>query len=139
MKTKQDFPSINERPPEGVREDGSKIRVLVVDDSMFVAKQIGQILSSEGYEIVATAVDGKEGVDKYKDLYPNSSKLFAYERRKDNELLLVVSNFSNKPKKIRLLKKYKGYRPELLLNNYKHLDEKELKPYQSILIHLKKK
>ncbi|MBQ8206622.1 MAG: alpha-glucosidase [Bacilli bacterium] len=76
---------------------------------------------------------------EYKDLYPNSSKLFAYERRKDNELLLVVSNFSNKPKKIRLLKKYKGYRPELLLNNYKHLDEKELKPYQSILIHLKKK
>ena len=76
---------------------------------------------------------------EYKDLYPNSSKLFAYERRKDNELLLVVSNFSNKPKKIRLLKKYKGYRPELLLNNYKHLDEKILKPYQSILIHLKKK
>ncbi len=71
MKTKQDFPSINERPPEGVKVDGSKIRVLVVDDSMFVAKQIGQILSSEGYEIVATASDGKEGVDKYKDLYPN--------------------------------------------------------------------
>jgi two-component system chemotaxis response regulator CheY len=71
MKTKQDFPSINERPPEGVRVDGSKVRVLVVDDSMFVAKQIGQILSSEGYEIVATAADGKEGVDKYKDLYPN--------------------------------------------------------------------
>ena len=45
MKTKQDFPSINERPPEGLKEDGSKVRVLVVDDSMFVAKQIGQILS----------------------------------------------------------------------------------------------
>ena len=71
MKTKQDFPSINERPPEGLKEDGSKVRVLVVDDSMFVAKQIGQILSSEGYEIIATAVDGKEGIDKYKDLYPN--------------------------------------------------------------------
>ena len=71
MRTKQDFPSINERPPEGLKEDGSKVRVLVVDDSMFVAKQIGQILSSEGYEIIATAVDGKEGVDKYKDLYPN--------------------------------------------------------------------
>ena len=71
MKTKQDFPSINERPPEGLKEDGTKVRVLVVDDSMFVAKQIGQILSSEGYEIIATAVDGKEGVDKYKDLYPN--------------------------------------------------------------------
>ncbi|MBQ9495562.1 MAG: response regulator [Treponema sp.] len=71
MKTKQDFPTINERPPEGVKNDGSKFRVLVVDDSMFVAKQLGQILSSEGYEIIATAADGKEGVDKYKELCPN--------------------------------------------------------------------
>ncbi|MBR7064255.1 MAG: response regulator [Treponema sp.] len=71
MKTKQDFPTLNERPPEGVKGDGSKFRVLVVDDSMFVAKQLGQILSSEGYEIIATAADGKEGVDKYKELCPN--------------------------------------------------------------------
>ena len=71
MKTKQDFPSINERPPEGMNADGTKIRVLVVDDSMFVAKQLGQILTSEGYEVVATAVDGKDGVDKYKELCPN--------------------------------------------------------------------
>ena len=70
MKTKQDFPSINERPPEGIRLDGTKVKILVVDDSMFVAKQLGQILSSEGYEVVATAADGKEGVDKYKELYP---------------------------------------------------------------------
>ena len=65
MKTKGDFPTINERPPEGLKDDGTKFRVLVVDDSMFVAKQIGQILTSEGYEVVATAADGKEGVDKY--------------------------------------------------------------------------
>lgn len=71
MKTKQDFPSINDRPPEGLNADGTKKRVLVVDDSMFVAKQLGQILTSEGYEVVATAVDGKDGVDKYKDLCPN--------------------------------------------------------------------
>lgn len=71
MKTKQDFPSVNERPPEGLKEDGSKFRVLVVDDSAFVAKQITQILSSDGYEVVATAADGKEGVDKYKELCPN--------------------------------------------------------------------
>lgn len=71
MKTKQDFPTINERPPEGTKDDGSKFRVLVVDDSIFVAKQLGQILTSEGYEIVATAADGKEGVDKYKELCPN--------------------------------------------------------------------
>ncbi|WP_443739545.1 response regulator [Treponema sp.] len=71
MKTKQDFPAINERPPEGVKVDGSKFRVMIVDDSMFVAKQLTQILTSDGYEIVATAQDGKEGVDKYKELCPN--------------------------------------------------------------------
>ena len=71
MKTTQDFPTINERPPEGVRADGTKVKVLIVDDSMFVAKQLGQILTSEGYEVVATAVDGMEGVEKYKELCPN--------------------------------------------------------------------
>ena len=71
MKTIQDYPTINERPPEGLKGDGTAFKVLVVDDSMFVAKQLGQILSSEGYEIVATAADGKEGVDKYKELCPN--------------------------------------------------------------------
>ena len=38
---------------------------------MFVAKQLTQILTSAGYDIVATAQDGKEGVDKYKELCPN--------------------------------------------------------------------
>ncbi len=71
MKTKDDFPTVNDRPPEGLKEDGSKYRVLVVDDSVFVAKQLTQILSSDGYEIVAIAQDGKEGVDKYKELCPN--------------------------------------------------------------------
>ena len=70
MKTIQDFPNLNERPPEGIKSDGTCYRVLVVDDSMFVAKQLGQILASEGYDVVATAVDGKEGVDKYKELCP---------------------------------------------------------------------
>ncbi len=71
MISKQDFPSINERAPEGQKADGSPFKVLVVDDSMFVAKQIGQILTSEGYEIVSTAGDGVEGVEKYKELCPN--------------------------------------------------------------------
>ena len=70
MKTRADLPG-NDRPPEGILADGTKMRVLVVDDSMFVAKQLGQILTSEGYEVVATAVDGKDGVDKYKELCPN--------------------------------------------------------------------
>ena len=71
MKTTSDFPSINERVPVGLKSDGTSVKVLIVDDSMFVTKQISQILSSEGFDIVATAADGIEGVEKYKELYPN--------------------------------------------------------------------
>ncbi len=71
MKAKQDFPSINERPADGLKEDGTPYRVLIVDDSMFVAKQLSQILTSEGFEVAGTAGDGEEGVQKYKELYPN--------------------------------------------------------------------
>ncbi|MCD6122330.1 MAG: response regulator [Spirochaetales bacterium] len=71
MKTKTDFPNINERPPEGLKPDGTPYKVLLVDDSMFVKKQITQILTSEGFKIAGTASDGEEGLEKYKELYPN--------------------------------------------------------------------
>jgi len=71
MKTKVDFPSINERRPEGMKDDGTPYRVLVVDDSLFVTKQISQILTSEGFDIAATAGDGLEALEKYKELYPH--------------------------------------------------------------------
>jgi two-component system chemotaxis response regulator CheY len=71
LKTTSDFPIINERRPDGKRDGGGIFKVLVVDDSMFVTKQIGQILTSEGFDVVATASDGIEGVEKYKELYPN--------------------------------------------------------------------
>ena len=71
MKTKQDFPNINERKPDGFKPDGTSYKVLIVDDSMFVTKQISQILSSEGFDVVGTAKDGQEGLEKYKELYPN--------------------------------------------------------------------
>lgn len=71
MKSKGDFPSLNEKTPEGLKPDGTPYRVMVVDDSMFVAKQLGQILTSAGFEIVATAADGRSAVEKYKELHPN--------------------------------------------------------------------
>ncbi|MFP4378300.1 MAG: response regulator [Spirochaetales bacterium] len=70
MKAKQDFPSINERAADGLKPDGTPYRVLIVDDSMFVAKQLSQILTSEGFDVLGTAGDGEEGVSKYKELYP---------------------------------------------------------------------
>lgn len=71
MKTKSDFPSINERRAEGVKDGGLAYRVLIVDDSMFITKQISQYLTSEGFEVVGTASNGLEGFEKYKELYPN--------------------------------------------------------------------
>lgn len=68
MKTVQDLTDAGGRIPDGVKPDGTNVRVLVVDDSMFVAKQISQILIGEGYHVIATAADGKEGVEKYKEL-----------------------------------------------------------------------
>ena len=80
MKTTNDFPNINERPPEGRKDDGTSFRVLVVDDSMFVAKQLGQILSSEGYEIVATAADGNDWTMSALELnYDNIVRYLGFE------------------------------------------------------------
>ena len=62
---------MSEQESQGKRPDGSSYRVLVVDDSMFVAKQLGQILMSAGFEVIATAANGEEGVEKYKELHPN--------------------------------------------------------------------
>ena len=70
MKLKTDFPNINEKRPEGLKYDGSPIRVLIVDDSIFIAKQLNQILTSEGFEIAGTALNGEESLEKYKELYP---------------------------------------------------------------------
>jgi two-component system chemotaxis response regulator CheY len=68
MKAKTDFPLINETPPEGVKPDGKPYRVLIVDDSLFVAKQLSQILNSAGFEIATTASNGEEAIEKYKEL-----------------------------------------------------------------------
>ncbi|MBR3732067.1 MAG: response regulator [Spirochaetales bacterium] len=56
---------------QGIKKDGTPYKVLLVDDSVFIRKQLAQILTSEGYEIVGQANDGVEGVDLYKKLAPN--------------------------------------------------------------------
>jgi two-component system, chemotaxis family, chemotaxis protein CheY len=71
VKAKGDYPAINEKKPDGQRPDGTPYKVLIVDDSIFVAKQLSQILTSAGFEVVATATDGEDGLAKYKDLHPN--------------------------------------------------------------------
>jgi two-component system chemotaxis response regulator CheY len=71
MIAKSDMPTINDKRPEGIKPGGVPYRVIIIDDSMFIAKQLGQILTSEGFEVVATATDGLAGYEKYKELSPN--------------------------------------------------------------------
>jgi len=71
MIAKSDMPNINDKPPEGTKPEGTPYRVLVVDDSMFIAKQLGQIFTSEGFEVAGTAADGAQGVESYKAMHPN--------------------------------------------------------------------
>jgi two-component system chemotaxis response regulator CheY len=71
MIAKSDIPNINEKQAEGIKPEGTPDRVIVVDDSMFIAKQLGQIFTSEGFEVAATAGDGAQGLQKYKELAPN--------------------------------------------------------------------
>ena len=71
MKANADFPNINTKQPEGINPMGVPHRVLIIDDSIFVQKQIGQILTSEGFDIVGMASDGIEGLEMYKSLHPN--------------------------------------------------------------------
>ncbi|NIZ40026.1 response regulator [Entomospira entomophila] len=54
----------------GIGPSGAPYRVLVVDDSVFVQKQLKQILTSELFEVVDVANDGLEGVNKYKAINP---------------------------------------------------------------------
>ncbi len=62
---------MNEKRPDGLKPEGSPYRVLVIDDSLFVQKQLAQILTSEGYEIAGAATDGNQGLTMYKELHPN--------------------------------------------------------------------
>lgn len=62
---------INTKEPEGLNDFGKPYRVLLVDDSAFVIKQLQQIFVSEQYVIAGTAENGEEGFTMYKELKPD--------------------------------------------------------------------
>lgn len=45
--------------------------VLIVDDTAFMRKMLGDMLRKNGYDVVGEAANGQEGVDKYKELNPD--------------------------------------------------------------------
>lgn len=46
-------------------------RILIVDDAAFMRMMLKDILSKNGYEVCGEAGNGKEAVDKYKELNPD--------------------------------------------------------------------
>ena len=46
-------------------------RILLVDDSAFLVKQIREFLETEGHEVVAEGHDGLEGIDLYLEHRPD--------------------------------------------------------------------
>ena len=75
----------------------------------------------------------------YKDIKPYSKKIFAYQRKLNDKLLVVISNFSASKVDISsIANKYENYRVNVLLNNYKKFNNLILKPYQSVLLYLDK-
>ena len=46
-------------------------RILIVDDSRTSRKILRSILEEAGHEIVGEAMDGQDGINKYKDLKPD--------------------------------------------------------------------
>jgi len=47
------------------------VRIMIVDDAAFMRMVIKDILTKNGYEVVAEAVDGEDGVQKYKESKPD--------------------------------------------------------------------
>lgn len=70
MKASSDFPSLNIRHPDGLSPEGVPYNILIVDDSIFVKKQLAQILTSESFNVIDMAGDGEEAVEKYKEHHP---------------------------------------------------------------------
>jgi two-component system chemotaxis response regulator CheY len=47
------------------------VRVLIVDDALFMRRMLADILKKEGFEICGEAENGKESVIKYQELKPD--------------------------------------------------------------------
>ncbi|RDI47447.1 response regulator [Falsibacillus pallidus] len=46
-------------------------RILIVDDAAFMRMMVKDILTKNGFEVVAEAADGSQAVEKYKELKPD--------------------------------------------------------------------
>lgn len=76
-------------------------KVLVVDDSAFLAQKIKGFLESKGHEVVGIGEDGNEGLRLYQDLRPNIVTLdITMPNRDGQECLTDILSFDQSAKVI---------------------------------------
>ncbi len=68
MASRDDFPNINTKKPDGLKPGGKQYRVMVVEEKDFLRKQLVQILESEKYHVVAAVDNGQAALDAYKKM-----------------------------------------------------------------------
>ena len=76
---------------------------------------------------------------EYREYFKRSKKLYVYTRKTDEEELLVITSFTEKPTKIKIPSDFDIDKAELILSNYNERDEKTLKPYECRVYLLNKK
>lgn len=64
MKGRGEFPSLNVKSADGLKPGGRPYKLMIIESKEFIRKQIVQIFESERYDIVATASNGQEALDK---------------------------------------------------------------------------
>ena len=45
--------------------------IMIVDDAAFMRMMLKEILTKNGYEVVAEAVNGKDAIEKYREIKPD--------------------------------------------------------------------
>lgn len=74
-------------------------RVMIVDDSTYLSKEIKKFIESEGHDVVAMGKDGNEGVALYKEHKPDLTLLDITMPNKDGrDCLNEILEFDEKAK-----------------------------------------
>lgn len=78
--------------PEGVMS----LRIMVVDDTLFMRQLLRGILEEAGWEVVGEAADGNEAVEKYRELQPDVTTMDIVMPKKSGiEALAEIMNLDN--------------------------------------------
>ncbi len=72
------------------------LRIMVVDDTLFMRQLLRGIIEEEGWEVVGEAADGSEAVEKYRELRPDVTTMDIVMPEKNGiEALAEIMDFDS--------------------------------------------